>query len=109
MAKRRTLKCPKCDRKFSMAAHLARHLGTIHKRKPKKRVAKKRTVRTKAKRGRPRGMARKTLKLTRAKRIGTRHPVSPEIAGIITDLRAYQGALEAELSAARKAMKALSG
>jgi len=30
MAKRKTIKCPKCDRRFSMPAHLARHVGTAH-------------------------------------------------------------------------------
>ncbi len=30
MAKRKTHKCARCDRKFSMAAHLARHMNTVH-------------------------------------------------------------------------------
>ncbi len=34
MAKRKSLKCTKCDRSFSMAAHLGRHMATIHGRKP---------------------------------------------------------------------------
>ena len=37
----RTLKCPRCDRRFSLQAHVARHLNAIHgargtaRRKPK--------------------------------------------------------------------------
>ena len=41
--------CRKCKRKFTMAAHLARHNNTIHGAK-KKKAAKKNAV----KRGRPR-------------------------------------------------------
>lgn len=40
MAKRKTLKCPKCDRKFSMAAHVARHLTTIHSTNPREKRSK---------------------------------------------------------------------
>ena len=43
--------CSRCDRTFSMAAHLARHMSTIHSRKGKKKAAKKKAVR----RGRPAG------------------------------------------------------
>ena len=49
MAKQRSFKCSKCDRKFSMAAHLARHMSTTHasetvkatKKKKRRAVAKK--------------------------------------------------------------------
>ncbi len=30
MARRGTLKCPKCDRTFSMPAHLGRHMAAVH-------------------------------------------------------------------------------
>jgi len=30
MALRKTIKCPKCPRTFSMPGHLARHVNTIH-------------------------------------------------------------------------------
>ena len=41
MAKRRKFKCSKCDRRFSMAAHLARHLNTMHASKKAKAAQKK--------------------------------------------------------------------
>jgi len=44
-------RCSRCDRTFSMAAHLARHQSTIHSRKGKKKATKKKTAR----RGRPAG------------------------------------------------------
>ncbi len=30
MAMRKTIKCPRCDRKFAMQAHVQRHLNTMH-------------------------------------------------------------------------------
>ena len=51
---RRMFKCPKCDRRFSMAMHLARHTSTIHASKSKKgrpaKRKKKRRVRAKTNR-----------------------------------------------------------
>ncbi len=37
-AHRRTLKCPRCDRRFARPVHLGRHLSATHGRK-KKRAA----------------------------------------------------------------------
>jgi len=50
-------KCPKCDRSFSMAAHLGRHANTIHgTRKGPKPVAKRKPGRPRKSRiGRPKG------------------------------------------------------
>ncbi len=45
MALQKNLKCPKCSRKFSMAAHLGRHMATVHGAKkakaPKARKARR--------------------------------------------------------------------
>jgi uncharacterized C2H2 Zn-finger protein len=30
MARQKNIKCSKCDRRFSMQAHLARHMNTMH-------------------------------------------------------------------------------
>ncbi len=58
---KKTFKCPKCDRSFSMAGHLGRHLSASHGRKKQKKAAKKakkRSVRRRKKRaGRPKGVA----------------------------------------------------
>ena len=58
---RKKFKCPKCDRSFSMARHLGRHMTATHGTKSRKRTlkkAKKRSVRRKNKRaGRPKGVA----------------------------------------------------
>ena len=44
------LKCTKCGRTFSMAAHLARHMNASHGPAKKKAVAKKKTKKRRAKR-----------------------------------------------------------
>ena len=46
-------KCPKCDRSFGMAAHLARHTTTIHGMAGKKKATKKKTGKGRV--GRPKG------------------------------------------------------
>ena len=52
MTKKRKFKCSKCDRRFSMAAHLARHMNTTHASKKVKATKKKRAaVATRSKRG----------------------------------------------------------
>ena len=43
------LKCTKCGRTFSMAAHLARHMNASHGPAKKKAVAKKKTKKRRAK------------------------------------------------------------
>ncbi len=50
MAKSKTHKCTRCGRKFSMAAHLARHMNTLHASK-KVKATKRASVATRAKRG----------------------------------------------------------
>jgi len=60
-----SFKCPKCDRTFSMAAHLARHMNSVHASKGKKKAAKRKVaerrkspkVRPGRRPGRPKGMA----------------------------------------------------
>ncbi len=59
---RKTFKCPKCDRSFSMAGHLGRHMSASHGRKKRKKAAKKakrRSAKRRKKRraGRPKGVA----------------------------------------------------
>ena len=55
---KKKFKCSRCDRSFSMAGHLGRHMSTIHA-SGRAKAAKKggRGRRGKAKVGRPRGIA----------------------------------------------------
>ncbi len=115
MAKYKKIKCPKCERRFSMAAHLARHLGTIHKRKAKKRVAKKRT-KAKRKVGRPKGSVKKKLGRPKGRSVARRQSLSDGSAQLLVGMRSYRAELiavrdrlEAEISALSEAMNALRG
>ena len=115
MAKYKKIKCPKCDRRFSMAAHLARHLGTIHKRKAKKRVAKKRTT-AKRKAGRPKGAVKKKRGRPKDRGVARRQSMVEGSARLLSGMRIYQSKLidarnrlEAEISALSEAMNALRG
>ena len=58
---KKTFKCSKCDRSFSMPGHLGRHMSATHGTKKRKKTTKKaktRSVRRRKKRaGRPKGVA----------------------------------------------------
>lgn len=80
-------KCPKCDRSFSMAAHLARHANTIHA-----------TGRGRKRTGRP-GKKRKVARLGRppGRPAGSRRLAAKDGALRLLDgMRAYQGKLVAQ-------------
>ena len=62
---KKKFKCSKCDRSFSMAAHLARHMSTLHA-SPKARKAKAAKAAAKKRRSRKSG----TQKRAFAKRVG---------------------------------------
>ena len=80
---RKTFKCPKCDRSFSMAGHLGRHMGATHGTKKRKKVAKKvrkRSVSRRKKRaGRPAGVAT---------RMGLRNMTLEQLSQVIDAARA---------------------
>ncbi len=89
MAKK-SFKCSKCGRSFSMAAHLARHLSSTHaspkkkaaakkKRKAKRAKKAKRVKKVKARRlGRPKGVAA---------RLGLRHMGLDQLMNVIDAAR----------------------
>ena len=88
MAKK-SFKCSKCDRSFSMAAHLARHMSTHaspkkkaaakKKRKAKRAKKAKRVKKVKVRRlGRPKGVAA---------RLGLRHMGLDQLMDVIAAAR----------------------
>ncbi len=110
-------KCSKCDRSFSMAAHLARHKSTIHAAKASRKLGKKKTRRRKAKRevGRPKGSKKKVRRAKVARR-AARRPLTRGAAGLIRELQVrqrqlsgQQAALEAQITAIDNAIQALGG
>jgi hypothetical protein len=86
MAKSRLgrFKCKRCNRTFSMAAHLARHNNTVHAAKGRKKTAKKRIGRRRTVRGAP-GRARRA-------RPAARTGQTP----LLQQMHAYRGELVAE-------------
>ncbi len=63
---RKTYKCDKCDRKFSMAGHLAWHMQSAHGRK--KKASAKKSKRRPMKKGRKKAKKAKGRMVTRKKR-----------------------------------------
>ncbi|MBU0719584.1 MAG: C2H2-type zinc finger protein [Planctomycetes bacterium] len=111
MAKRK-LKCPKCDRTFSMAAHLARHTSAAHATGARKALPEFRLTggisKTGRRPGRPKG--RITAGLGRRLTLGE-GPVQ-----LVSGLQAYyntlmskQQELDAEIAALNTAIAAMSG
>ena len=83
MAKQRRFKCSKCDRKFSMAAHLARHMSTLHASK-KVKATKRASGATRAKRG-----------------------TGSDLGGVLGSLKAYRDRLADRVQAIDGALAAL--
>ena len=99
-----SFKCPRCDRTFSMAAHLARHVNSIHRSKAGKPAVTARTRKRAAKRS-VRRVARRT---------GTRAVAVGGSADLVSKMQTYHGtlvarreSLDAEISALTNAIDAL--
>lgn len=116
MAKK-SINCPKCERTFSMPAHLARHLNTIHSRVAKKKAVGKKRPKGRAKRklGRPK-VAKNKVRRPKPKATRRGGVVGGAMARLLAAMRAYQNelasrrnALDAEIAAIDGAMGALQG
>jgi len=86
-----SFKCPKCDRSFSMAAHLGRHTNTIHgSRKRPRPVARRKLSRSgKGRIGRPKGKR----SLARAKTF-----VGDGVTRLISQMQSYYSELTSRRS-----------
>lgn len=80
------LKCSKCDRKFSMPAHLARHMNTIHARGGRK------AGRSATKAGKRRGPGRPPGRRSAGPSAGS-YGTGASADRVIREMRAYHGAL----------------
>jgi len=92
-------KCSKCDRTFAMAAHLARHAGSMHGQKTAKAAAPAKAARR---------MARRVAVRTA--------PMSGGAGSLVGQMRAYQsallsqrGSLESQIAGIEAAIGALGG
>jgi uncharacterized C2H2 Zn-finger protein len=105
MAESSKFKCPKCERTFSMAPHLGRHLSTIHGAKKGKKTLKKKVARRAFRR--KRGQIARTAQRQSA-------TMGAGIAGAIGELSAYRDQLaaqrtevDAQIAAVESALAAL--
>ncbi len=112
------LKCPKCERTFSMPAHLARHVNAIHAAKSRKRKAAKRPRKSKAKRrvGRPKGSGKKKVGRPRTRAAAAAVAIGGAGARLVADMRTFHNdlvaqreALDGEIAGLAAAMEALGG
>ncbi len=96
---RRMFKCPKCDRRFAMAMHLARHTSTIHASKSKKgRPAKRNPAKRKKKRRVRAKISRSLTGPARALR---------ELRTYLRELSAKRNALDVEIRTIQNAINTM--
>jgi hypothetical protein len=107
------LKCSKCDRKFSMPAHLARHVAATHskkrKAKAKRKVRRPASAAKKKKVRRPRGTKKRKVGRPKGRGAG-RGTVRQLLSGLKKhhrDLVTQRGMLDAQIAAVTRAIKEL--
>ncbi len=107
---RASYKCSKCTRKFSMPAHLARHMNTIHARKTRAKSAQR-----KVSKGRVR-MARSVATASRRPNMAIAGFSSDATSHLLGEMRNCQSelltqrtSLDAEINGLARAMEALGG
>lgn len=110
----KSFRCTKCDRTFSMPAHLARHLNTIHRRKKGKKPAGRKAKKVKRPVGRPKGVRAKVVARRKARVGRAARPVAGVSTRLLRDMRAYHGellaqraSLDGQINAVATAMQAL--
>ncbi len=91
MAKTQSLRCPQCERTFSMPAHLGRHMATIHGARPRSAAPARGPARSP-------GRGRLPIGATRG---------DHGLAKVLSEVRAHREALEAERTALDGQIEAL--
>ncbi len=108
MAKK-SLKCAKCSRAFSMPAHLARHMNTIHRASAGRPAGKKRIAASaKAARKRPRATARGRTSWGAAPAASAQLGTGVA-ARLVGDMQSYLGELQRQREALDAEVSAISG
>lgn len=107
-------RCSKCDRTFSMPAHLARHASAIHGAKRGRKSAGRKTSRVKARVGRPKGIRAKVGRPPKRSAVRARRTLGDESARLLSGMRDYhnelmtrRSSLETEIGAIASAIEAM--
>ena len=110
MAKK-SLKCPKCDRTFSMPAHLARHTSTIHGVRARPKAAGKRRpkVTTRGRAGRPKTPARRGVGRPKFTVGEAATRLMAEMQAYHSELLGQRATLDGELAGLATAMNVMGG
>ena len=107
-----TFQCSECKRKFSMAAHLARHRNSAHSPKRGKRQRARPAPRRKP-RGAPAKKKKPALQASRRRRparsVGSNAPLMSRMRALQRGLAAEHAAVESQIAAITRAIDAMSG
>ena len=105
---RATLKCSTCSRKFSMAAHLARHMSAIHHAPGARARAAAKAKKTGRRPGRPKGARNKVAARSKRSTVRRIQFSGDGPARVLREMQAYHGALMAEHTSLQARMDALT-
>lgn len=102
-------RCSRCDRTFSMPAHLARHKNTIHAAGRRKKIAARKTARTKVGRPKSMGIRKVGRPKLRAARTGASIGLGAprflgEMQAFRTDLLTQRTSLDGQIDAVGRAL-----
>ena len=97
------LTCKKCSRKFSMPAHLARHMNTIHRAGGAKKKASGKRI------GRPKGSTRRIVTAIGGTSLGGAQRLISEMRAYHSALSEQRMSLDAQIEAVDNAMQTLGG
>lgn len=93
-----SFECPKCDRTFSMAAHLARHMNTIHRAKAGRIPPKKKVAKAKTRAGRTKGTGIRQAGRPKQDAARSRWPLVEGSARLLSEIQTYHDELIAQRS-----------
>ena len=109
MARRKKFKCSRCDRKFSMAAHLARHKNASHGSRKVKKAGRKGKAASAKRRGPKRPAVRVKFPAASPARSDGSGGVLRAMASFITELTAQRNTIDAQITGMQSAMSMLNG